>query len=74
MEASNFFSSPEHGALSDLLYHSPSVGVRASVRRPSVHNFLFSSPEHIVLRVSYCDRSLSGVRPSVNNYLKILLL
>ena len=26
---------------------------------------LFSSPEHIVLRVSYCDRSLSGVRPSV---------
>ena len=46
----------------------------------------FSSPEHIVLRVSYCDRSLSGVRPSVcpsvrlsvrpsvNNYLKILLL
>ena len=36
--------------------------------------FLFSSPEHYVLRVSYCDRSLSGVRPSVNNYLKILLL
>ena len=39
---------------------------------------LFSSPEHIVLRMSYCDRSLSGVRPSVcpsvNNYLKILLL
>ena len=26
---------------------------------------IFSSHEHIVLRVSYCDRSLSGVRPSV---------
>ena len=25
----------------------------------------FSSPEHIVLRVSYCDRSLSGVRTSL---------
>ena len=24
-----------------------------------------SSPEHNVLRVSYCDRSLSGVLPSV---------
>ena len=47
---------------------------------------IFSSPEHIVLRVSYCDRSMSGVcpsvrpsvrvsgRPSVNNYLKNLLL
>ena len=35
---------------------------------------LFSSPEHNVLRMSYCDRSMSGVRlcvrPSVNNYLK----
>ena len=28
-------------------------------------NHLFSSPEHNVLRMSYCDRSLSGVRPSV---------
>ena len=39
---------------------------------------LFSSPEHNVLRVSYCDRSMSGVRvsgrQSVNNYLKNLLL
>ena len=25
----------------------------------------FSSPEHNVLRMSYCDRSLSGVRPAV---------
>ena len=29
----------------------------------------FSLPEHIVLRVSYCDRSLSGVRPSVREQL-----
>ena len=38
---------------------------------------LFSSPEH-VFRGSYCDRSLSGVRPSVhlsvNNFFKNLLL
>ena len=27
--------------------------------------FFFSSPEHNVLRGSYCDRSSSGVRPSV---------
>ena len=36
-----------------------------------------SSPEHNVLRVSYCDRSMYGVcpfvHPSVNNYLKNLL-
>ena len=44
------------------------------------HFVLFSSPEHNVLRVSYCDRSMSDVRPSVwpsvrpNNYLKNLLL
>ena len=38
-----------------------------------------SSPEHNMLKVSYCDRSMSGirsfplyVRPSVNNYLKNL--
>ena len=43
---------------------------------------LLSSPEHNVLRMSYCDRSLPGVCPSgwpsgcpsVNNYLKNLLL
>ena len=46
----------------------------------------FSSPEHNVLRGSYCDRSSSGVRPSVrlsvrpsicpsvNNFFKNLLL
>ena len=38
----------------------------------------FSSAEHNMLRMSYCDQSLSGVRPtvrpSVNNYLKNLLL
>ena len=42
----------------------------------------FSSPEHKVLRGSYCDRSSSGVRPSicpcvrpsVNNFFKNLLL
>ena len=41
-----------------------------------------SSPEHNVLRVNFCDRSLSGVRPSgrvsirpsVNNYFKNLLI
>ena len=32
---------------------------------PSWSSCVFSSHEHIVLRVSYCDRSLSGVRPSV---------
>ena len=40
--------------------------------------YVFSSPEHNVLRMSYCDRSLSGVhvsvRPSMNSYLKNLLL
>ena len=41
-------------------------------RRRSIFN-VFSSPEHNVLRMSYWDRSLS-VRPSVNNYLKNLLL
>ena len=43
---------------------------------------VFSSHEHNMLRMSYCDRSLSGVhpagrpcvRPSMNNYLKNLLL
>ena len=38
----------------------------------------FSSPEHNVLRGSYCDRSSSVVRlsicPSVNNFFKNLLL
>ena len=38
----------------------------------------FSSPEHNMLRVSYYDRSMSGIRPcvcpSVNNYLKNLPL
>ena len=46
------------------------------------HFLLFSSPEHNVLRESYCDRSSSGVRPSVhlsvrpsvNNFFKNLLL
>ena len=28
-------------------------------------SFIFSSPEHEVLRVSYCDHSPSTVRPSV---------
>ena len=28
-------------------------------------NNIFSSPEHNMLRVSYCDRSLSGVHSSV---------
>ena len=39
---------------------------------------IFSSPEHNVLRGSYCDRSSSVVRPSVcpsiNNFFKNLLL
>ena len=38
---------------------------------------LFSSPEHNVLRGSYCDRSSSvrpSVRLSVNNFFKNLLL
>ena len=44
--------------------------------------FIFSSPEHNMLRMSYCDRSMTGIRLSVrvsgclsvNNYLKNLLL
>ena len=32
---------------------------------PTVFSTLFSSPEHKVLEVNYCDRSLSGVRLSV---------
>ena len=42
--------------------------------------YIFSSPEHVVLRMSYCDRSVSGVhlsvrvpvRPPANNYLENL--
>ena len=41
-------------------------------------HIVFSSPEHNMLRGSYCDRSSSGVRPSicpsVNNFFKNLLL
>ena len=37
-------------------------GLRLHIKRDQ--HLLFSSPEHIVLRVSYCDRSLS-VRPSI---------
>ena len=40
-------------------------------------SLVFSSPEHNVLRGSYCDRSSSvrlSVRPSVNNFFKNLLL
>ena len=33
-------------------------------------NTFFSSPDHGVLKLSYCDRSLSVVRTSVNNCLK----
>ena len=33
-----------------------------------------SLPEHSVLYVSYCNLSLPGVRPSVRNFLKYLLL
>jgi len=33
-------------------------------------NMFFSSPDHGVLKLSYCDRSLSVVRTSVNNCLK----
>ena len=29
---------------------------------------LFSSPEHKVLRVSFCDLSLSGIRLSIHTY------
>ena len=39
----------------------------------TVHLHVFSSPEHIVLRVSYCDRSLS-VRPSVRACMREQLL
>ena len=47
-----------------------------------LHVQVFSSPEHNVLRGSYCDRSSSVVRPSVrpsicpsvNNFFKNLLL
>ena len=35
-----------------------------------VMTLIFSSPEHEVLKVSYCDQSLSVVRPSDNNCLK----
>ena len=38
------------------------------------HIFGFSSPEHEVLWVSYCDRSSSVVLPSVKNFFKNLLL
>ena len=32
---------------------------------------IFSSPEHIVLRMSYCDRSLSGAHPSLRPCLRL---
>ena len=37
---------------------------------------IFSSPEHKVLKVSYCDRPMSGIQhlSSVNNFFKHLLL
>ena len=41
---------------------------------PTIFFYIFSSPEHNVLGMSYCDQSMSGVRLSVNNCLKNLLL
>ena len=49
-----------------------SLDIGSSAKVP-VSNFI-SSPEHEVVNVSYCDRSLSVVRPSVNNCLKKHLL
>ena len=36
---------------------------------PAVNGYLFSSPEHEVLMVSYCDQSLSVVHLCVVNFL-----
>jgi len=33
----------------------------SAVKNELFHYFIFNSPEHKVLRVSYCDRSLSVV-------------
>ena len=38
------------------------------------HIFFVSSPEHKVLKLSFCNGPLSVVRPCVNNFFKQLLL
>ena len=66
-------------------YIFPSFYQRIQVQNDCRSIPVFSSPEHNVLRGSYCDRSSSGVRPSVcpsvrpsvrpsvNNFFKNLL-
>ena len=49
-----------------------SLDIGSSAKVPV--SIFISSPEHEVVNVSYCDRSLSVVRPSVNNCLKKHLL
>ena len=41
------------------------AGFHCFLISPQFLNCLFSSPEHNMLSVSYCDRSMSGIRPSV---------
>ena len=71
---------------SNVMFGMNEFHVSASGAIQGHHSPLVSSPEHNVLRGSYCDRSSSGVRPSVrasvhpsvrpsvNNFFKNLLL
>ena len=60
-----------------LAFFMGKSGIRYSLDRANAQLSVFSSPEHNVLRGSYCDRSSSGVRPSicpsVNNFFELLL-
>ena len=66
----------------DANFFNYSIYDRFIQKQPCAFVNFFSSPEHNVLRGSYCDRSSSVVRPSVrpsicpsvNNFFKNLLL
>ena len=76
----------QHFLLFSLCFQKTSLSFLHNVSKENRCNLLFSSPEHNVLRGSYCDRSSSVVRPSVcpsvrpsicpsvNNFFKNLLL
>ena len=44
---------------------NPLKAISTSMHGPVVFVYIFSSPDN-VLRVSYCEQSMSGVRPSVS--------
>ena len=50
---------------SNVMFGMNGFHISASGAIQGHHGPLVSSPYHNVLRVSFCDQSLSGVRPSV---------